>query len=276
MNKPSVAPVKVRRFKQENFSNEDDLVAVEEPMEIRLEYGAQNERKMQSISVTMRTPGKDFALAIGFLFTEGIVKSYQDVHAVRYCSDFGTVENELNIVRVFLKETVEIDLGQLKRNFYTTSSCGICGKESIDMVRNQCAIINREKAALPTANYILSLPKVLRTQQSVFEYTGGIHAAALFDENKNPVLICEDVGRHNALDKLIGESLMKGLSFPLNNYVLLLSGRASFELLQKAAMAGISTVCAVGAPSSLAVQIAREFKINLIGFLRDQSFNIYE
>jgi FdhD protein len=171
---------------------------------------------------------------------------------------------------------VELDLSRLQRNFYTTSSCGVCGKESIDAVKTACPTNqNKTQIQVPKA-IILSLPNKLREKQNVFEHTGGLHACALFDQMGDILILREDVGRHNALDKLIGASIHKPDDFSsLTNSVLLLSGRASFELLQKAAMAGIQIVCAVGAPSSLAVEIAKEFNITLVGFLRENRFNIY-
>lgn len=271
----SVASVEIERLKNGVQQKDTDLLAVEEPMEIRLDFGNKSERRSQPISVTMRTPGYDFELALGFLFTEGIIQSQHDVHMIRYCTDMQTIENKNNIVRVYLNENVIVDTERLKRNFYTSSSCGVCGKESIESVRTQCkpvAVTNITAAP----EIILCLPATLRKKQNVFEYTGGLHASALFDQKGNLLLLREDVGRHNALDKLIGASIFgKQTNIDLSNSILLLSGRASFELLQKAAMAGIPIVCAVGAPSSLAVQIAKTFGITLIGFLREERFNIY-
>lgn len=275
MQGASVASVEIERLKNGVQQKDTDLLAVEEPMEIRLDFGNKSERKSQPISVTMRTPGYDFELALGFLFTEGIIQSPLDVHMIRYCTDMQTIENKNNIVRVYLNENVIVDTERLKRNFYTSSSCGVCGKESIESVRTQCkpvAVTNITAAP----EIILGLPATLRKKQNVFEYTGGLHASALFDQKGNLLLLREDVGRHNALDKLIGASIFgKETNIDLSNSILLLSGRASFELLQKAAMAGIPIVCAVGAPSSLAVQIAKTFGITLIGFLREERFNIY-
>ncbi|MBX3252951.1 MAG: formate dehydrogenase accessory sulfurtransferase FdhD [Chitinophagaceae bacterium] len=275
MQSGSVAPVAIERFKNGRRQAEKDLLAVEEPMEIRLDHGSVAERRSQPISVTMRTPGNDFELALGFLFTEAIISSADDVHMIRYCTDMQTHENRNNIVRVYLKENVVVDIDRLKRNFYTSSSCGVCGKESIESVRIQCnPVLQTGIQVLPET--ILSLPGTLRKKQNVFEYTGGLHASALFDLSGNLILLREDIGRHNALDKLIGAAHAgKNRQADPACGILLLSGRASFELLQKAAMASVPIVCAVGAPSSLAVQIAKAFGITLIGFLRDERFNIY-
>ena len=274
MPKPSVAPVNIVRINEGTFQNTVDLLAAEEPLEIRLGYGRQDDRQQKSISVTMRTPGSDFELAIGFLFTEGIIQSPGQVYKVQYCTEINSIENKENIVRVELNENVEINFSRLQRNFYTTSSCGVCGKESIEAVKVSCAITSHDHNLAVNTGLILSLPEKLRARQNVFEHTGGLHASALFNEYGDLLALREDVGRHNALDKLIGASFME-TGQPLNKHILLLSGRASFELLQKAAMAGIQVVCAVGAPSSLAVDIANEFGITLVGFLRDKRFNVY-
>jgi FdhD protein len=277
MKKLGVTSTSILRIDGIERTETIDLLAVEEPMEIRIGYGLVDNRSQKNISVTMRTPGHDFELALGFLVTEGIIKSADEIYKIRYCTEVNTIENKENIVRVELNSNVEIDFGKLQRNFYTTSSCGVCGKESIEAVR-----ICRQPAVgspqfVVSGEVFVSLPDKLRAQQNVFEHTGGLHACALFDLEGNLKLLREDVGRHNALDKLIGASchaeFIKGL--PRNKTILLLSGRASFELLQKAAMAHIQFVCAVGAPSSLAVETAKEFGITLIGFLRGNRFNIY-
>lgn len=272
MAKPSVAATQLIKVSNNQQHQTHDLLAVEEPMEIRLGFGPMENRMQKSVSVTMRTPGNDFELALGFLVTEGILQSYKQVHSINYCTELNSIENKENIVRVELKPDVEIDLTNLQRNFYTTSSCGVCGKESIEAVKTSCSSTSHQNPIRVNASTLTQLPHTLRKQQTVFEHTGGIHACALFDTDGNVVLMREDVGRHNALDKLIGAAYS---SFTLHQYVLLLSGRASFELLQKAAVAGIAVVCAVGAPSSLAVQTAQEFGITLVGFLRENRFNIY-
>ncbi|MES2727753.1 MAG: formate dehydrogenase accessory sulfurtransferase FdhD [Bacteroidota bacterium] len=276
MTKPAVAPAQIVKVNNHEFLQTNDLLAVEEPLEIRIGYGLKTQREQRNISVTMRTPGHDFELALGFLFTEGIIESSQQIAQIRYCTELNTQENNENIVRVELHEDVVIDFSKLQRNFYTTSSCGVCGKASIDAIKTVCQNQNPASDFKVHESIILSLPDQLRAQQNVFEYTGGLHACALFDVKGTIKLLREDVGRHNALDKLIGAVLGQTNTENLfMDTVLLLSGRASFELIQKAAMAGIPVICAVGAPSSLAVATAKEFGITLIGFLRDKRFNIY-
>lgn len=244
----------------------EDLLAVEQPLEIRIIYGDENSRQQKNISVTMCTPGHDEELAIGFLFTEGIISGKDDI---QNCSSAGN-----NIVIAGLRPGISFDPKKIERHFYTSSSCGVCGKSSIDAVKNVFPN-NRTKDDIVIAAHVFTrLPDALRQQQEVFEHTGGLHASALFDLNGILMMTREDVGRHNALDKLIGAALRQG-AIPLNEYILLLSGRASFELIQKAAMAGIKVVCAVGAPSSLAVELAKECDMTLVGFLRDGRFNIY-
>jgi FdhD protein len=276
MSKPSVSHINIIKVNNTQTSETVDLLAVEEPLEIRIGYGPADDRQQKNISVTMRTPGNDFELALGFLFTEGIIESANDVYKIQYCTETNTIENKENIVRVELNPNVEIDFSKLQRNFYTTSSCGVCGKESIEAVKvcRQSAV--RGPQFVVSRDIIISLPDKLRAQQNVFEYTGGLHACALFDLDGDLKLLREDVGRHNALDKLIGASCHAEFTeASLDKSILLLSGRASFELLQKAAMSNIQMVCAVGAPSSLAVETAEEFGITFIGFLRGDRFNIY-
>lgn len=248
----------------------NDMLAAEEPLEIRIGFGDTEQRIQKSISVTMRTPGNDFELATGFLFTEGIIKSAAEIISIKHCNGL----NE-NVVRVELKEGVAVEMNKLERNFYTTSSCGVCGKSSIEAVKTVCRLPQPIDDTLTfSSEVIYSLPGTLRSRQDVFDFTGGLHGCGLFDNAGNLLLTREDVGRHNALDKLIGASLNKSM-FPLHKYLLLLSGRASFELIQKAWMAGIKIIAAVGAPSSLAVQMSEECGITLIGFLRNKTFNIY-
>lgn len=277
MSKPGVSSINIIRVNGNEQTQTVDLLAVEEPLEIRIGYGPADDRSQKNISVTMRTPGNDFELALGFLLTEGIIASAGDVYKIQYCTELNSIENKENIVRVELNPDIEVNFSKLQRNFYTTSSCGVCGKESIEAVKTVCNVIEPDETVVVNTSIILSLPDKLRAQQNVFEYTGGLHACALFDLAGNLHLLREDVGRHNALDKLIGAVCHAEFTEALScsRGILLLSGRASFELLQKAAMAGIPIVCAVGAPSSLAVEIATEFGITLIGFLRDNRFNIY-
>jgi FdhD protein len=218
----------------------------------------------------MRTPGNDFELATGFLFTEGIIKNLHDISSIKHCNGL-----HQNVVVVELKDNVQIELGRLERNFYTTSSCGVCGKSSLEAVRTVCRLSAPENDDLQISGELLhDLPSLLRSRQDIFDFTGGLHGCGLFDTSGTLLLSREDVGRHNALDKLIGAVLGEP-SLDAASSLLLLSGRASFELIQKAYMAGIKLVAAVGAPSSLAVQMAEEFGITLVGFLRNRSFNIY-
>ncbi|MBM3920987.1 MAG: formate dehydrogenase accessory sulfurtransferase FdhD [Sphingomonadales bacterium] len=264
--------IRIQRFENSTLDDNDDAVSVEEPLEIQVEFGPAADRKVQSLSITMRTPGNDDELAIGFLFTEGIIHKKKDVLSAKHVQTLPGMSS--NYIQVSLNPELNFNPAQLQRNFYTTSSCGVCGKSSLDSVKTQMP--GKSGKMLPTLSpeLIISFPKILREQQETFETTGGLHASGLFDTAGNLLYLREDVGRHNALDKLIGRALMDGKT-PLDEYILLLSGRASFELMQKAGMAGISLICAVGAPSSLAVECAKEFGITLIGFLRENRFNIY-
>jgi FdhD protein len=263
----------------------DDL-AIEEPLEIQLSYGPSDSRQTRSISVTMRTPGNDLDLAAGFLMTEGVIRDANDIELITHAGQtFGECEpssqttdaaklgSKQNIVRVELATDVEVGLATLQRNFYTTSSCGICGKASLLALRTVCPPRAANHFRI-NAQLLYRLPSRLRASQGVFDRTGGLHGAGLFDSAGNLVAVREDVGRHNAVDKLIGSKFLADRT-PLRDSLLLLSGRASFELLQKALMGGVPMVVAVGAPSSLAVQVAKEFDITLVGFLREDHFNIY-
>ena len=270
-----VSPVSIHKVSTVQETRQTvDLLAVEEPLEIRLGYGETNDRQQRSISVTMRTPGNDFELALGFLFTENVIQNLTQVHTIRYCTDLGRQEATENIIRVELNPGVAVDLSTTERNFYTTSSCGVCGKASIDAIRTTACPVLSPARPLIDADLIHTLPGKLREAQAVFEHTGGLHAAALFDSSGRLLLLREDVGRHNALDKMIGAGLQAGL-LPLSDSLVFLSGRISFELVQKALVAGVPLVAAVGAPSSLAVQMADEFGMTLLGFVRNNSFNVY-
>ncbi|SDF04547.1 FdhD protein [Mucilaginibacter pineti] len=251
-----------------------DVLALEEPLEIRLEHGDKDQRQVQNVSVTMRTPGHDGELATGFLFTEGIVKSLDDIEKASHCF-IACAENKENVIQVSLAPGAVPNLQNTERNFYTTSSCGVCGKGSINAIRT-VGSFDTQTTDNDTINagVLYQIPGILRRHQRIFDDTGGLHASALFSAQGELLLLREDVGRHNALDKLIGAALNYNW-LPLHQTVLLLSGRASFELIQKAVMAGINIVAAIGAPSSLAVQLAQEFNITLIGFLRNDHFNIY-
>ncbi|RLJ31534.1 FdhD protein [Chryseobacterium sp. 7] len=250
-----------------------DDISVEEPLEIRVSYHAGDQKEFKNISVTMRTPGNDAELAAGFLFTEGIISSQEQVKNIYFpeaCS-----RNKENIVIVELAEGFIPELMKADRNFYTTSSCGVCGKGSIESIRTVSAFHHHPKENITvTLETLYQLSERLQSFQNNFSATGGIHASGIFDTEGSLLALWEDVGRHNALDKLIGHALSAGL-LPLHDKILVLSGRASFELIQKAVMAGISIVAAIGAPSSLAVDLAKEFDITLLGFLRDNRFNIY-
>ncbi len=264
----------IRKINGSSSSSFSDLLSVEEPLEIRIGYGPGSDRIQKSISVTMRTPGNDLELALGFLFTEGIIYSYENVKNVCHAGMDCSSQKE-NIVQVELAEGFIPQLNQSDRNFYTTSSCGVCGKSSIQSIKTISPFRNQKKPKLSLhKNTICRLREKLRTSQNGFAATGGIHASGLFTTEGDLIMLREDVGRHNALDKLIGASLINH-SLPLNHHLLLLSGRASFELIQKAAMAGISIVIAIGAPSSLAAELAQELDMTLIGFLKEESFNIY-
>jgi len=260
----------VQRFDRGRQYSVCETLAVEEPLEIRIEFGPRGHRVNRPISITMRTPGHDRELAAGFLYTEGVIRDSADLDE----NAQSEVKNATsNSVCIKLAPDVEVNTASLSRNFYTTSSCGVCGKASLLALQTVCPprIQNSFKIG---AEMLLQFPDLLRTRQAIFQQTGGLHAAALFTAEGVIENVREDVGRHNALDKLIGAALLED-RVPLRDRVLMLSGRASFELLQKALMAGIPMVAAVGAPSSLAVQVAREFDITLIGFLRADHFNVY-
>jgi len=251
-----------------------DAVSVEEPLEISIAYGPETARIRKNISVTMRTPGNDPELAAGFLFTEGIISSYRQIKVIKQEGLPGSGQKQ-NSILAELAEHAAPHLAQSDRNFYTTSSCGVCGKGSIEAIKTVSPFTGDARLPLSIAAGVLyQLPKALRAAQDNFSATGGIHASGLFDTDGNLCLLREDVGRHNALDKLIGWAFMED-RLPLNKQLLLLSGRASFELIQKAAMAGITMVAAIGAPSSLAVELAQEADISLFGFLKENRFNIY-
>ena len=269
----SVKRVRIRRFGADESAC-DDAVAMEEPLEIRLSWTQPDGRgEQQSISITMRTPGNDEELAAGFLFTEGIIASRTEIQAIGPCGP-PAANGLINVVRVDLAPGVKVDLARLERHFYTSSSCGVCGKASLDAVAVQGRFDLRENSLQTSAENLGALPARLRASQSVFERTGGLHASGLFDAAGQVHASREDVGRHNALDKLIGQALLAG-ELPLSGYGVVLSGRASFELMQKAMMAGIPMVAAVGAPSSLAVEFAEEFGMTLAGFVTAGRFNVY-
>lgn len=266
----SKTAVRAWKIDQESGGWRRDHLATEEPMEIRLiTQGAR-----QTVAVTMRTPGNDFDLAAGFLHGEGVIGSRNDIETITYCVDPDIdAAQQYNIVNVTLRQHVAPDLAPLERHFYTTSACGVCGKASLESLQLKSCPVIQDGPVIP-AEVLYSLPDKLGKAQGVFQKTGGLHAAALFDTSGQLIQVREDVGRHNALDKLIGWALLEG-TLPLSDSILLVSGRSSFEILQKALAAGIPIVCAISAPSSLAVDLAREFGITLIGFLRGERCNVY-
>ncbi len=251
-----------------------DSVAVEEPLEIRLGYSTPDGRAARSISITMRTPGNDEELAAGFLFGESIVRARGDIASIETCGPPAPDSGNHNVIRVELDASVAVDLARLERHFYTTSSCGVCGKTSLDALR----VVGMEPFADSSQQFsedlLVSMPDKLRAAQQTFDETGGLHAAGAFDRNGELIAVMEDVGRHNAVDKVVGRLLLDD-RLPASELALLVSGRASFELVQKALVAGMPLIAAVSAPSSLAVDLAREFNMTLIGFLRGPSFNVY-
>ncbi|MEM9919691.1 MAG: formate dehydrogenase accessory sulfurtransferase FdhD [Bacteroidota bacterium] len=269
----STVRVSIVKYNEEVETSVQDVLAVEEPLEIRLLYGAESDRKEQAIAITMRTPGNDRDLALGFLRTEGIIQNATQVLATETGPAF-LPPAEQNQLLVKLHPSVNIDMGRLERHFFTSSSCGICGKASIDAVHAVSYPPIPAGEPVATAKTIRQLPAVLRKAQEVFEQTGGLHAAGLFDAEGNLQLLREDVGRHNAVDKLVGAALWEN-QLPLSQSILQLSGRISFELVQKALMAGIPIISAVGAPSSLAVGLAQSAGVTLVGFVRNGRFNVY-
>lgn len=258
-------PVQKCRLSGET-SLENDRLAVEEPLEIRVSFRRRSSLVQKSVSITMRTPGDDRELAVGFLFTEGIIHEPGWIESVEEQKERGA--------SVLVRLNHEVDLGRLERHFYTTSSCGVCGKTSLDALGINREIVLPAGKPVLTARSILRLPELVRGRQTIFDYTGGLHAAAFFDVNGALLTVREDVGRHNAVDKLIGAEVLSG-QLRFEELLLFVSGRAGFELVQKAVMAGVPVMAAVGAPSSLAVQLARKYGLTLVGFLRDARFNLY-
>ncbi|MDR7481881.1 MAG: formate dehydrogenase accessory sulfurtransferase FdhD [Armatimonadota bacterium] len=267
---PSKIPVDLIEVEASRRRPRTDLVVTEEPLEIRLAAG----RERRTVAITMRTPGADFELAAGFLLGEGVVSSRDAIARIAYCADAGVdAIQRYNVVQVTLHADRLPPLESLERHFYTTSACGVCGRASLDAVRARGLRAPAGEIALG-AEVLCALPGRLRQAQGLFEATGGLHAAAVFDAQGALLAVREDVGRHNALDKLIGWALLEG-RLPLDAHVVMVSGRASFELVQKALVAGVPIFCAVSAPSSLAVALARESGMTLVGFLRGERFNVY-
>lgn len=278
---PRVRQEWARRVGEEGSERRPEPLAVEEPLEIRLVFGPPGRRLEQSVAVAMRTPGNDVELALGFLRTEGILARLEDLESAAPGSDlaaeaFGEEARPpaCNTVRVQLGPGVRFDLARLQRNVYTTSSCGVCSKASLEALKiTGCRPLDQPFPGI-AAETVRLLPERLLQAQSVFAATGGLHAAGLFSCSGQLLSLREDVGRHNAVDKVVGEQFLAG-RLPLSERILMVSGRSSFEILQKALAAGIPLVAAVGAPSSLAVEVARQYRMTLLGFVRDGRFNIY-
>jgi FdhD protein len=274
MSPAPVAALRIIKVTQGGGEHVEDLVATEEPLALKLGYSTPLGRELRELAVTMRTPGNDFELALGFLFAEGIITANADVLSIRHCAGSEAQGHEGNLLKIELSETLALPAHIFQRQSFISSSCGVCGKASIAAVRVHALAFDGADTLRFDAALLNALPGTVRAQQRVFGATGGLHAAALFDSAGSLLALREDVGRHNAVDKLVGYALAQGW-LPLCEQILFLSGRASFELLQKAALAGLRVVCAVGAPSSLAVECAREFGITLAGFLRENRFNLY-
>jgi FdhD protein len=272
---PAIRSFSIRRYDADSgLHTVGDELAAEEPLEISVSFGPVFDRTSATLSITMRTPGNDAELAAGFLFTEGIISGPESIRSITRIGVDWIPGETANAVRVDLDPDTDFDPDRFQRHFYTSSSCGICGKTSIESVRSVASGRKRAGPAAIDAATITRLPETLREAQTAFDRTGGLHASALFSADGALIIVREDVGRHNALDKLIGAHLLAG-NCVLSNTVLLVSGRASFELVQKAVMAGVPVLAAVGAPSSLAVELAAEFGMTLIGFVRSNRFNVY-
>ncbi len=267
-----VTLVKIRSWKQGELKAKEDLLAIEEPLQIRLQFGQDDQWQEKELVITMRTPGHDFDLAAGFLLAENIIQKQEDIQLIRYCKRVKE-EEKGNVLIVRLAPEVKFDLKLSERNFMVNSSCGICGKSAIEAI--SCEDLPLE-SGFPKIHLdcIKNLNGEMVEEQTVFKHTGGIHATGLFNTKGELLILREDVGRHNAFDKVVGAALQEGL-FPMEDALLMLSGRVSFELVQKAVRARIPILVAVGAPSSLAVSLAEEKGITLIGFLKKDSFNIY-
>ena len=264
----------ISKFKNSNIEEVKDSISVEEPLEMRLKYKKNNNWETQNISITMRTPGNDEDLVRGFLFNERIIDNLDQIESIEKKGEDVGDYNLKNIIEASISNTNNLDIGKLKRNFLTNSSCGVCGKTSLDSIE----IMKKEKLDLSFPSIkdevIMKSPKLLINKQSEFAKTGGIHASALIDESGEVIATREDVGRHNALDKLIGYSLHKKIINPKKQFIAC-SGRLNFELVQKGLMANIGLMVGVGAPTSLAIDLAKRFDMTLLGFVKEESFNIY-
>jgi len=264
----------ISKYKNSKIQETKDSISVEEPLEMRLKYKKENEWKTQNISITMRTPGNDEDLIRGFLFNEKIIDSLDQIESVEQKGDDVGDYNLKNIIEATINNTDNLDIGKLKRNFLTNSSCGVCGKTSLDSIE----VMKKESLDLSfpkiKEEIIIKSPNLLINKQSEFAKTGGIHASALIDEKGEVIATREDVGRHNALDKLIGHALYKNIINPKKQFIAC-SGRLNFELIQKGLMANIGLMAGVGAPTSLAIDLAKRFDMTLLGFVKEESFNIY-
>jgi FdhD protein len=265
MESSSIRDFGVRRHVlKDKPANDVDHLAVEEPLEIVLRFRRGSALVRKPISITMRTPGQDQELAVGFLYTEGILNGMSSIEEIR-----GAADSSITIT-----VTGNLDLKRLERHFYTSSSCGICGKTSLQALQMNRDIYLDPSRPKHAVEFLVQTPRIVREKQAIFERTGGLHAAALFDPAGNLLRICEDIGRHNAVDKLVGAELLAGRT-DFSDLLLFVSGRAGFELIQKSIMTGIPFMAAVGAPSSLSVELARQYGSTLIGFLRENRFNLY-
>jgi FdhD protein len=273
VKKGATVAVRLSKVANQRLFEVIDELATEEPMEIRLNFWQDSSPRWLSVSVTMRTPGSDFELAAGFLFTEGLIKDRSQVERISYCLS-GEEKQWYNIVNVYLRPGVRFDPTVLNRHFYVTSSCGVCGKACLEALRVKTPTEPFSYEWSVCGSVVAKLPNELRKKQRIFGKTGGLHACGLFDADGNLLDIREDVGRHNALDKLVGGQFLSG-KIPLRKTILVVSGRASFEIMQKSLMAGAPVVVSVGAPSSLAVELAKQFSMTLVGFAREDGYNIY-
>jgi len=266
--------IQIHSFDGNTLQDRSDIMVVEDPLEIIIRKPAESGTEKFTLSITMRTPGDDFNLVRGFLFTEGIISKKEDIQKIRYVPTKSNIQIRSSSVEVFLSETCSIDEASLSRHFYTSSSCGVCGKTAIDQLRTHFSFIPKKGQPTLTPSMILNAKDKLLKAQDQFQQTGGIHAAALLDTHGEVVCLKEDVGRHNAFDKLIGCMLEEG-KIPLNEHIVMVSGRASFELVQKALSAGLPLFLAIGAPSSLALELADEYGLTLVGFIKEDQFNVY-
>ena len=265
---------KVVKFKKNKFENVDDFISIEEPLEISLKYKEQNKWVQNSLSITMRTPGHDEDLVRGFLFNEQIIQNLKDIQTIESFGEKVGKYNIQNKILVTLNNSKNVNILKIKKDFLTNSSCGVCGKSSLDALD----ILKKEKTPKSSPklskNVLINSPSILRKNQSEFAKTGGIHASGLFSSNGNLISLREDVGRHNALDKMIGDSLINNYLQPMDQFITC-SGRLNFELVQKVLMTNIGFMIGVGAPTSLAIDLANKFDMTLVGFVKEDSFNIY-